>query len=139
MTGFTSIRFRLTAWYTLCLAGILAVFGFGTRWAIQTSLMQAIDHDLRSRLEDVRAFLKQQTVHGQAELLDELGEQAMLGLGGGLVELRNGDGAILYRSPRLDPSFPTRGRKALRTVSDIVSVNGGNYQVRVAAWWCASG
>ena len=67
---FRSIRFRLAAWYFVSLAIILALFGLGAWIAMRTSLREALDHDLRQRIYDVRGFIAQELGQGEAELLE---------------------------------------------------------------------
>jgi heavy metal sensor kinase len=145
---FGSIRFRLTAWYFLSVALILALFGFGARFAMQTSISEAVDHDLRTRIHDVRDFLDQQLTSAPDDLVDEFREQSMLGLGGGLLQLSDEKGALLYHSARLgdyrpgpDQPRPTnaaieyatyRGRRSsLRIASQTVEVKGKRFTIRV--------
>jgi len=84
---FGSIRFRLTAWYFLSLAVILTLFGLGARFAMQTSIFEAVDHDLRTRIQDVRQFLDRQMKVGPGQLINEFREQSMLGVGGSLLQV----------------------------------------------------
>ena len=96
-----SIRLRLAAWYFITVAVLLGMFGMGAWAAMRHSVFEAVDKDLRLRVRDVRDFVDRQLSIGPKELIDELGEQAMLGLGGGLVQLLDGNGQVLYRSSRL--------------------------------------
>jgi uncharacterized protein YneF (UPF0154 family) len=96
-----SIRLRLAAWYFITVSVLLGLFGMGAWVAMRHSVLEAVDKDLRLRVRDVRDFVDRQLGIGPKELLDELGEQAMLGLGGGLVQLLDGNGQVLYRSSRL--------------------------------------
>jgi hypothetical protein len=73
-----SIPFRLTAWYFLSLALMLALFGFGARLAMQSSVFQAVDHDLRLRIRDVNEFLNQQMNSEPDDLKDEFRERLCL-------------------------------------------------------------
>jgi heavy metal sensor kinase len=100
MLDLTSIRFRLAAWYFLCLTLILAIFGFGARYAIRRSILDAVDRDLRDRMEDVREFVDEQSKFSPQHLVHELEEQGETGLGGGLVELRDESGSLMFRSAR---------------------------------------
>ena len=143
-----SIRVKLTAWYSLCLAATLFIFAIGARVAMQASLQEAVDHDLRIRQADVHHFLTASTTLNHEELLDELQEQVLLGLGGGQVELWDGAGRLLFRSARLQagqlgpvvqpgkPDDPLQlaslgtGPLEHRVSSQTLAVNGNFYTVR---------
>ena len=143
----SSIRFRLTAWYFCSFAAILALFAFGAWFAMESSIVEAVDHDLQLRIRDVQEFAEQQAAEAPNELMDEFREQAELGLGGGLLEVRDPDGQLLYRSARLGNLRPglaaaaapaiqyaTRGsgRSNMRVASQTIDVNGHRLAVGVA-------
>jgi heavy metal sensor kinase len=146
---FGSIRFRLTAWYFLSLAVILTLFGLGAGFAMRTSLFAAVDHDLRTRIQDVRQFLDQQMNVGPGELMDEFREQSMLGVGGSLLQVCDESGAVLYRSARLgeyprslkqpcsatsgiEYTIDRAGRSSLRVASQAVTLRGKRFTIQVA-------
>ncbi len=52
--SFASIRFRLTAWYFCSLAVILGLFALAAWYGMGRSMLKAVDHDLRLRIEDVQ-------------------------------------------------------------------------------------
>jgi heavy metal sensor kinase len=131
---FRSIRFRLAAWYFVSLALILTLFGLGAWFAMRVSVREALDHDLKQRIHDVRGFIAQELGQGEAELLEELQEHSQLGLGGGLLQLSDGNGRVLFRSGRLKSTslnlvYPAPGDRNVRITSPRV----GRNQVRVAA------
>lgn len=131
---FSSIRFRLAASYSICFAGILALFAAGAWVAMRSSVREAVDHDLAQRIGDVRQFTEQELDQGQAELLEELQEHALLGLGGGLLQLSDDNGRVLFRSGRLknaaiDLVKPAAGDTSIQF--GFRSANGA--RVRVAA------
>ncbi|HTS50620.1 MAG TPA: hypothetical protein VMH05_21895, partial [Bryobacteraceae bacterium] len=64
---FSSIRFRLAAWYFVSFAVILALFAVGAWMAMRASVREAVDRDLRQRILDVRQFIGQELGFGQAE------------------------------------------------------------------------
>jgi heavy metal sensor kinase len=143
----TSIRARLTAWYCLWLIVILAVFGFGARYGIQRSIFDAVDHDLETRLADLRIFIEDQTRVNPSHLIHELDEHSRLGAGGGPVELWDDSGKLLYRSARVPvgdfggvPSVQEKpaattlgsGGRSMRTMSELLSVNGLRFIVRAS-------
>jgi heavy metal sensor kinase len=144
---FASIRFRLTAWYFCSLALILALFALGAWFAMNNSIMAAVDHDLRLRIRDVQGFTERHIAAAPDGLMDDFREQAELGLGGGLLQVRDGDGRVLYRSPRLGsiqlglqsaatPSieYATQrsGRSYVRIASQAIHGNGRSFTIQVA-------
>jgi heavy metal sensor kinase len=145
---FGSLRVRLTAWYFGTVGLLLALFALGALLAMRASIVEAVDHDLRVRISDVRDFLDQHTKSGRDGLRAELREQSLLGLGGGLVEVSDGAGAPLYRSPRLGgrsldvkTSQPEAGlivyanissHPGLRVAAKPVTIDGNVYTIRVA-------
>jgi len=131
---FGSIRFRLAAWYFLCLATILALFALGAWIAMRASIRDAVDHDLRQRIRDVAEFTNQELSQSEGELIEELQEHALLGLGGGLLQISDSGGRVLFRSGRLkdtalDLIRPEPGDTNIRFGSSVA----GGIKVRVAA------
>jgi heavy metal sensor kinase len=146
---FRSIRFRLAAWYFVSLALILALFALGAWIAMRASARQAVDHGLQQRIHDVRGFIAQELGQGEAELLEELREHSQLGLGGGLLQLSDGGGRVLFRSGRLKNTpldlvspppgdlnvrFGSRlvGGQRVRVAAQAVEVNGRRFLIQVA-------
>ena len=142
-----SIRFRLTAWYFCSLAVILGLFSLGAWFAMGSSMLKAVDHDLRLRIEDVHQFIDRELATTPNELIEDFGEQAALGLGGGLLEVRDHSGQVLYRSPRFDEAHlgqtgavgplveyaTERGKKpAMRVAAQTITAGSRRYTVRVA-------
>lgn len=99
--NYASIRFRLAAWYFFSVSLILALFAAGAWFAMRASVFEAVDHDLRQRIHDVRNFAEQQMAVGPSELTDEFREHSLLGSSGGLMQVTDGNGRVLYRSDRL--------------------------------------
>lgn len=146
---FSSIRFRLAAWYFVCFAVILALFAAGAWMAMRSSVREAVDHDLAQRIRDVRQFTEQELDQGQAELLEELQEHSLLGLGGGLLQLSDGEGRVLFRSGRLKNTaidlvkpapgdmnvryaFRLAAGAPVRVASQMVEVKGRRFLIQVA-------
>jgi heavy metal sensor kinase len=144
-----SIRLRLAAWYFVSLAMILGLFAIGAWIAMKAGVREAVDHDLRVRIRDVREFMDEELAAGPAELLEELKEHSLLGLGGGLLQLSDGDARVIFRSGRLKDArlrlpvpaagdhevrFVTEGagRSSVRAAAQIVDVKGSRFLVQVA-------
>lgn len=129
-----SIRFRLAAWYFVSIAALLALFGIGAWLAMRSSVRAAVDHDLQQRIRDVKGFLAQELDQGETELLEELQEHSQLGLGGGLLQLSDARGRLLFRSGRLkslsvDLPTPSPSDRTVR----FTSLRVGTSNVRAAA------
>ena len=144
-----SIRFRLTAWYFLSVAVILTLFALGARFAMQASVYEAVDEDLRNRIRSVGEFLDHQLAVGPADLLDEMDEYARLGVGGSLLQICDENGQVLYRSAGLATyqlclkpegsiekqiEYKTQAgpKSSLRFASQSVPVKGQLFSVQVA-------
>lgn len=144
-----SIRLRLTAWYALSVTVILGLFAVGAWLAMRESVVETVDHDLRTRIEDVREFVLRESSSGRAELEHEFREQTLLGLGGGLVQVTDAAGRILYRSaglragqlPAIGPSGQIssaqyytegKGKSQVRVASQIIVAQGDAFMVQVA-------
>ncbi len=146
---FRSIRFRLAAWYFVIFASMLALFAVGAWAAMRAGIRAAVDHNLKQRIADVTQFTGQELDLGKAELLEEMREHALLGLGGGLLQFSDQDGRVLFRSGRLkdvplDLPVPaandTRVRFAtrrwhgapVRVAAQVVVVKGERFLIQVA-------
>ncbi len=127
-----SIRFRLTAWYFCSLAVILGLFALAAWFAMGSSMTQAVDHALRLRVEDVQGFIDRELATTPGELVEDFAEQAGLGLGGGLLEVRDEAGRALYRSARLGNWQPGQGRTAGPAIA-YTTERGAGPRLRVAA------
>jgi heavy metal sensor kinase len=142
-----SIRLRLTTWYFCSLAVILGLFSLGAWFAMGSSMLKAVDHDLRLRIEDVHQFIDRELTTTPNELIEDFGEQAALGLGGGLLEVSDNSGQVLYRSPRFDQAqlgkgsargsvieYATERGKGprLRVGAQIITAGGRQFSIRVA-------
>lgn len=124
-----SIRIRLTAWYALALLLGLAVFGFGLSIALERRLIAGVDARLEQRLEGLRrAFGANPEVTDRAQLQWELSDTAGEIPEGGLIQLRDRDGAVMLPAPG-QPVFPAEPAQTF-------SLNGRNYRTRTARINC---
>ncbi|HYK18562.1 MAG TPA: ATP-binding protein [Bryobacteraceae bacterium] len=145
----SSIRVRLTAWYFVSLALILTLFAIGAWAAMRASMRAAVDRDLDQRIRDVRDFTAQELSLGEAELLEELQEHSLLGLGGGLLQMSDQNGRVLFRSGRLkdthldliqpapgnrDTYYASRlaNQEPVRVAARVMEVNGRQFLIQVA-------
>jgi heavy metal sensor kinase len=145
-----SIGFRLAAWYFLVFACGLGAFSVGAWFAMRASLYHAIDDELRDRVGGVSSFMDQQIAAlSVPEIRDEFREHSVLGPGGDLFQVCDGQGQWLYRSVPLEnenvpielPDRLTQPRfenmqlqqHLLRFYSQRIIVGGKPYTVQVAS------
>src|SRR5947207_2065740 len=144
-----SIGFRLAAWYFLVFACGVAAFSVIAWFAMRTSLYHATDEALEDRVRGVQNFMERQIASlSIPEIRDEFREHSVLGPGGDLFQVADGDAQWLYRSVPLEnnnvaiaapsalksPRFETvtvQGH-SLRFYSQPVVVHGKPYTVQVA-------
>lgn len=96
--NYKSIRFRLTAWYSLILAATLALVGVGVWLALKDSINDTADKELRARMREIRGYLEKEASQHKRPA-DELAEDAALAPAGTLLRIGSVDGSWLYRSP----------------------------------------
>ena len=95
----TSIRVRLTAWFSGILGLTLVVAGIGVRLGIQDSIHDTVDKDLHSRLAGMRAYLEKQTGDPDSgPLSEELEEQGSMMPAGAHIRIAANDGNWIYQS-----------------------------------------
>ncbi len=147
----TSIRFRLTVWYSAILALALVTFGALSWLTIRHILFKTVDDTLADRVEGVRRFMEHQIgALSVEEIRDEFKEHSVLGPGGDLFQVCDAQGVWLYRSVPLEngdvpiplPSTLSAvgqaggrvvGGVELRFLARRVEVLGKPYAVQVAA------
>ena len=145
-----SIGFRLAAWYFLIFACGAAAFSIVAWLAMRTSLYHAIDEALEDRVRGVQSFMDRQIASlSVPEIRDEFREHSVLGPGGDLFQVADGNGEWLYRSVPLENDNVPITRPAdlnparfetseveghmLRFYSQRIVVRGNPYTVQVAA------
>jgi heavy metal sensor kinase len=137
-----SIRFRLTAWYSLMLLSALALFGVGTWIAVSISITQAVDQSLANRVASLQRYLEFMVVHEASDdLAEELKEFAMGAPEGNLLQVRDSSGKDLLSSPliasnRWKNGFTevAWGGKRYRLLLNPALIAGGRrFQVAAAA------
>lgn len=146
-----SFRARLAAWYFTIIAASLSVFGAGSLFAIKASLYHSIDDSLSDRIQGIKRFMDVQiSALSLNEIRDEFREHSILGPGGDLFQVCDGEGAWLYRSQPLENNqvpirLPSRigngtvredirvAETPLRVASQRIVVSGRPYTVQVAA------
>lgn len=145
-----SIGFRLAAWYFLVFASGIAVFSVAAWFAMRASLYHATDEALEDRVRGVQRFMELQIASlSIPEIRDEFRKHSVLGPGGDLFQVADGNGEWLYRSVPLENNNVPIARPAdlneerfetsavqghvLRFYSQRVGVHGKPYSVEVAA------
>lgn len=90
-----SIRFRLTAWYSLSLAAVLALVAVASYFAMRASMYRAIDVDLRFRVAGVEEFLESRPGSDVRDLSKEIAANNTLGV---LFRIFGDGGQLIYES-----------------------------------------
>jgi heavy metal sensor kinase len=93
-----SIRFRLTAWYSLSLAVLLGLLALASYFAMRASMYRAVDVDLRYRVAGVEEFLESQRPYSLIELPGEITRTSTLGV---LFQIFDDNGKLIYQSDPL--------------------------------------
>ncbi len=96
-----SIRFRLTAWYFCSLAVILTLFAFGAWVAMENSIVEAVDHDLRLRIETFRSSRSGSSAKRRTNCWRNFRSRPNSGWGADFCRCVTASGRVLYRSARL--------------------------------------
>jgi len=96
-----SIGLRLTAWFTLLLAGILALTACGVWLGLRYSVYAAVDRLLDSRLQVVRTYLAgyRNARAGDDRWIRELSEDSMVAPGNGVLRLTDDTRRPIFQSP----------------------------------------
>jgi heavy metal sensor kinase len=144
-----SIRARLTLWYFAVQAVTFAAFGIGIFFAVRAGVHDAIDEDLRQRLQGIRRFMDHVGEgFSEEDLADELREHSGLRPGGDLLQVSDAQGNWIFRSASIRnydmpgpgevpaaPRYETRvvHGTPLRIVSTGFGAPGKIYTVQLAA------
>jgi heavy metal sensor kinase len=142
-----SIRFRLTAWYAFTLALVLSVVAIGARIAMQTSVYDTLDNNLRIRAQSVQHFLEGSAMLPPGAFAEELRTEGARGLGGGMFRICGPNHRLVYQSADLSqlklPACPDLagpaenvdtmrvGRRVERVASLPLATNGVAYTIQV--------
>jgi heavy metal sensor kinase len=135
MTLRLRIRTRLTLAYTAIVLVLLVAMGLTLYVALRLQLNEAADKELSTRSNAIAHFLQFQDLHRNAAgLAHELREHSELDASGTVVQLSDGEGNVLYRSPgadKIDLSGASSGRfrdvrsghRIYRALRDTVSLS----------------
>ncbi len=95
----TSIRFRLAASYTALLGLTFALIGVGVWVALEHSIQQTADRELRSRLADIRRYVDGFSADDLLHQEEEFREESLLGQATANVRISDARGKWLFRTP----------------------------------------
>src|SRR5215472_2299028 len=120
-----TIQARLTAWYFLSLAVILALFSGGSWIALRTSMYHSIDRDLAYRMRAVVLFVQSHWLGTREDLEREFTGSSDASVVGVFVQIADDQNRILYQSDvlrshgvRTLPPASLDGSTSTRTVAD---------------------
>ena len=106
-----SIQVRLTAWYLLSLAIIVALFAGGSWLALKASMYHSIDRDLRYRIATVIPFIESHSLNTREQFEKVFANSSDSSIVGVFVQITNDQAALLYESDVLAshrvPLMPT--------------------------------
>jgi heavy metal sensor kinase len=89
---------RLTLWYLTSFSLVLFVFGVGSYYAMQASILEEFDRDLKQRIVGIDTFLDQKSHTSSEKLRHELREHGQLRPGGELLQVFDGSGQPVFAS-----------------------------------------
>ena len=98
-----SIRFRLTAWYALLLAGALILFALSIGFSMWRGLVRDVDDTLAGRIQSVESFLTGELKEPGVQVGEELSEYAHAFPTTSLLLVKDEHGAAIFEST---PAFP---------------------------------
>jgi two-component system, OmpR family, heavy metal sensor histidine kinase CusS len=93
-----SIRFRLSAWYSVSMAVVLGLLAIASYFAMRASMYRAVDVDLRYRIAGVEEFLESQGSSSLSESPYEITHKSTLGV---LFQIFDENGKLIYQSDAL--------------------------------------
>jgi len=104
----TSIRFRLALSYTAVLGLTFGLIGISVWVALEHSIEETADRELRSRLADIRRYVDGFSADDLLHQEDEFREESLLGQATANVRISDANGKWLFRTPGTEgwPSMP---------------------------------
>ena len=135
-----SIRIRLTAWYALTLALVLSIVAIGARVAMQASVYETLDNNLRIRAQSVRQFMEGSSTLAPGAFAEELRTEGGRGLGGGMFRICGPHQELVYQSADLSqltlpacPSLTTGGTSPVTPAEIMETVRLGRRPTRASS------
>lgn len=143
-----SIGVRLTLWYLAIFALGEIIFGAGMWFILRNNVLDMVDDDLESQVEDLKSFLATQKNDASlVKLQQDFAEKYAIEHSGDYLAVYTADGSMLYRSAFLEahPSVVLPPHQITRTISrsrridkrpfrflfENLDVNGRTYTVEV--------
>lgn len=143
-----SIGVRLTLWYLAIFALGEIIFGAGMWFILRNNVLDMVDDDLESQVEDLKSFLATQKNDASlVKLQQDFAEKYAIEHSGDYLAVHTVDGSMLYRSAFLEahPSVVLPPHQITRTISrsrridkrpfrflfENLDVNGRTYTVQV--------
>jgi heavy metal sensor kinase len=130
---FRSLRWRLTGWYVLLLAGVLLAFSLGTYLAVRTllhdNLDDSLDHQVELLAQAIAIEDDEPTLPREARLAERSNDVFM--------RLYRGDGTLVFADAREDqmlPELPESLAGALRGQKEYAEARVGTSMFRVATY-----
>ena len=128
-----TIQARLTAWYFLSLAIIVAIFAGGSWFAMKVSMYHGLDRDLEYEVGTVVPFIQSHSLNSRDQFMRAFANNAESSVVGLFVQITDDSGMLyesdLLRSHRIPilPAGPVDGSVLISTV------HGQGWPVRVAS------
>ena len=125
------VRWKLTVWYGVVLAIVLAVFSAAVYWTMRHQLLERIDRGLREELGDVRSEVG---LAADEATLSQWLERRFARHAGFDFQITRADGSRFFVSDRLaDKSLPTPAPSSGLSEPTYESVTSGTGRWRVVA------
>ncbi len=96
-----TIQVRLTAWYFLSLAILVALFAGGSWFAMKASMYHSIDRDLRYRVESVVPYIESHSLNTHEQFSKVFAGSSDSSIVGVFVQITDEQSSILYESDLL--------------------------------------
>jgi heavy metal sensor kinase len=131
---FHSLRWRLTGWYVLLLAGVLLVFSAGTYLAVRKLLRDSLDDGLDHQAELIAQAI---TVEDGEPTLPREARLAERRSNDFFMRLFRSDGSVVFtdiREGRSPPALPDALEEALRGDDGMTQARVGSEMFRVATY-----
>lgn len=121
----TSIRWRLTVWYSLALAAGLALFALAAWSLMSHNLYSDVDGRLAGGVNSLENFVNAELAEPGVQLTEELEEYAQALPSGTSFELRNDRGAMVFASRR-------SSGHSYRSLVRAIPIHGHQWQVEIS-------
>ncbi len=139
---FRTIRFRLTLWYALSLAVLLATSGFFWHYYLASSLLRHVDERILNVAQDVAGYLGDIPPDDRADRCQGLENFVHRHNWAGYVEIQNGSGTVACTSSNLGPIQLPLSKSTLVQLKqgmasfETVPVSGLGHDLRLLTYPC---